>query len=307
MKRRIGLLITPVLFFMGCAENIHPEQQEDAILLAGKVEGSSANVPVTIGADYTVALPVAFARIENEGSYAGVNTALSATRGGGAFATEIRFTEPQYYQPVNSDKSEIRLVGWYPAVAPTAGVLTFDISQGATDVMLTQELSGTAERKFCTGESPFVFSHRLCQILVSVTATSEETVRRWGALTSVTIKNTPTNYIISLPCSAAVSGSTDVVLNQRGSTSKMSPVALSAGRYVECGYLLTLPQDTFLTVELSGSGGEHRLIEAPLPAGEVFRGGYIYHLRLNLDGGQPTPVTLTASGWGEEVNLDVEF
>lgn len=307
MKRRIGLLITPVLFFIGCAENILPEQQEDAIVLAGKVEGSSSGVPVSIGADYTVALPVAFARVDCDRTYADVNTALPATRVGGSAVSEIRFTEPQYYQPVNSARSETRLVGWFPAVTPVSGLLSFDISEGTTDVMLTQELTGTAERKFCTGKKPFVFSHRLCQIVVSVTAASEETVRRWGSLTSVKLKNTPTNYIVALPSTASVSGTTDVVLNRRGSTSKMPPVALSAGRYVECGYVLTLPSTNSLTVELSGSSGEHRLIEAPLPAGEVFREGYIYHLRLNLDGIQSVPATLTTAGWGEEVNLDIEF
>lgn len=296
-----------VLFLCACSHGEVQEMRGEVMSLTGRVEGSSSVVPVSIGADYTVALPVAFARVDCDRTYADVNTALPATRVGGCAVSEIRFTEPQYYQPVNSDKSEVRLIGWYPAVAPTAGVLTFDISEGVADVMLTQELTGTAERKFCTGKKPFVFSHRLCQIVVSVTAASEETVRRWGSLTSVKLKNTPTNYIVALPSTASVSGTTDVVLNRRGSTSKMPPVALSAGRYVECGYVLTLPSTNSLTVELSGSSGEHRLIEAPLPAGEVFREGYIYHLRLNLDGIQSVPATLTTAGWGEEVNLDIEF
>lgn len=299
--------MTPVLFFMGCVENIQPEQEENAILLAAKVEGSSSGASVTIGADYTFALPVAFARLDNDMTYAGLNTALSATRCGGASATEIHFTYPQYYQPVNSRGSDTHLVGWYPALPPVAGVLSFDISSGSTDVMLTQELTGSAARRFCSGDTSFVFRHHLCQIVVLVTASSEETVRRWGEITCVKIKELPTNYIITLPSAARVSGATDIVLNRRGSTSKMSPVALSAHSYAECGYLLTLPQRTSLTVELTGSGGEHRVIEAPLPAGEVFLPGYIYRLRLNVDGSEPTPGTLTASGWGDEVNLDVEF
>lgn len=275
--------------------------------LTGRVEGSATNVSVSIGADYTHALPVAFARIDNGMSYANVNEALSATRGAGASSTEILFNTPQYYQPVNSNNSESRLVGWFPAVAPVSGILSFDISEGSTDVMLTQELTGRADRPFCSSDNAFLFSHQLCQIVVSVTASSEETVRRWEALTSVRIKDMPTNYIVTLPSTATVSGTTDVLLNRRGGTSKMSPVVLSAGQYVECGYLLTLPQGTSLTVSLAGSGGEHRLMEAPLPKGEIFRGGYIYHLRLNLDGLQSSPCTLTSSGWGEEVNLDVEF
>lgn len=296
-----------VLFLCACSHGEVQEMRGEVMSLTGRVEGSSSVVPVSIGADYTVALPVAFARVDCDRTYADVNTALAATRVGGSAVTEIRFTEPQYYQPVNSVRSETRLVGWFPAVTPVSGLLSFDISDGTTDVMLTQELTGTAGHKFCAGDDPFIFSHRLCQIIVSVTASSEETVRRWGSLTSIKLKNMPTNYTVALPCTAAVSGATDVVLNRRGGTSKMSPVALSAGRYVECGYVLTLPSTNSLRVVLTGSSGEHRLIEAPLPAGEVFREGYIYHLRLNLDGIQSVPATLTTAGWGEEVNLDIEF
>lgn len=296
-----------VLFLCACSHGEVQEMRGEVMSLTGRVEGSSSVVPVSIGADYTVALPVAFARVDCDRTYADVNTALAATRSGGSAVTEIRFTEPQYYQPVNSARSETRLVGWFPAVTPVSGLLSFDISDGTTDVMLTQELTGTAGHKFCAGDDPFIFSHRLCQIIVSVTASSEETVRRWGSLTSIKLKDMPTNYTVALPSTAAVSGATDVVLNRRGGTSKMSPVALSAGRYVECGYVLTLPSTNSLRVVLTGSSGEHRLIEAPLPAGEVFREGYIYHLRLNLDGIQSVPATLTTAGWGEEVNLDIEF
>ena len=308
MKKSIGFSLVSVLFLYACSHGEVGEIRNEAMSLTGRVEGSSSNVPLSIGADYASALPVAFARIENDMTYADVNTALSAIRLGGAFATEIQFTSPQYYPPVHSNQSESRLVGWFPAVAPVSGVLDFDISEGYTDVLLTQELSGKADRPFCADDNSFVFSHRLCQIIVSATASSEETISKWGgALSSVRIKNMPTNYIVTLPCTATVSGTTDVVLNRRGGTSKMLPVALSAGRYVECGYVLTLPQGTSLTVALTGSSGAHRLIEAPLPAGEVFRGGYIYQLRLNLDALQPAPCTLTSSGWGEEINLDVEF
>lgn len=296
-----------VLFLCACSHGEVQEMRGEVMSLTGRVEGSSSVVPVSIGADYTVALPVAFARVDCDRTYADVNTALAATRVGGSAVTEIRFTEPQYYQPVNSVRSETRLVGWFPAVTPVSGLLSFDISDGTTDVMLTQELTGTAGHKFCAGDDPFIFSHRLCQIIVSVTASSEETVRRWGSLTSIKLKDMPTNYTVALPSTAAVSGATDVVLNRRGGTSKMSPVGLCAGRYVECGYVLTLPSTNSLRVVLTGSSGEHRLIEAPLPAGEVFREGYIYHLRLNLDGIQSVPATLTTAGWGEEVNLDIEF
>lgn len=307
MKKSIGFSLVSVLFLYACSHGEVGEIRDEAMSLTGRVEGSAANVSVTIGADYTHALPVAFARIDNDMSYADVNEALSATRGAGASSTEIRFNNPQYYQPVNSTNSESRLVGWFPAVTPVSGILSFDISEGSTDVLLTQELTGRVDRPFCEAGDPFLFSHRLCQIIVSVTASSEETVRKWGSLTSVTLKEMPTNYIITLPSTSTVSGTTDVVLNRRGGTSKMSPVVLSAGHYVECGYLLTLPQGTSLTVALTGSSGEQRLIQAPLPAGEVFCGGYLYQLRLNLDGLQSAPCTLTSSGWGEEINLGVEF
>lgn len=307
MKRRIVLLLSVALGFIGCAEPSDRDPEESAIRLSGRVAGAAAHLPVTIGADYTGALPVAFARVDGDASYSQVNAALAATRLGGADATEISFTEPQYYQRL-AKENETRLVGWYPAVTPEEGVLSFDISQGTTDVLLTQELAGTAGRPFCMGDTSFVFSHQLCRIVVSVTVSSRETVALWGSISSVTIKDLPTSYQIVLPCTAAgVSGSTDVVLKQRGGTFPMSPVALERGRYLECGYLLTLPQTASLTVDLQGSSGMRRVIEAPLPAGEVFRPGFAYELHLNLDAAQRVGGTLNASGWADEVNLDVEF
>ena len=315
MKKRIGLLITSVLFFGSCDENNPPELQNETLSLFGRVESSSSVGLVTIGADYTQALPVAFARLDNGASYAGVNSALLATRLGGASVTEIQLNnspsnqlnKPQPFQPTASADDVVRLVGWYPAVLPSSGVLRFDISGGATDVLLTQELAGTSGGSFCTETNPFLFRHRLCQLVVSVTATSEATVAKWGEIISVRIKNLPETYVVALPGTCSVSGTTDVVLNKRGGAEKMSPVSLSVDNYVECGYVLTAPSGSALTVELTGRSGECRTVEAPLPEGEVFRAGSLYRLRLNLDGLQPVKGALTASGWADEVDLDVEF
>lgn len=316
-KRRIGISFLSALLLFGCSPTDEFEDvRGEAITLTAKVEGSAVNRLVTIGANYTASLAVAFARLDQNPStgiypqtYADINSALIATRDGGINASEIHFDEPQYYQAgtVNNDT---RLVGWYPALTPKAGVITFDISDGATDVLLSQELVGNVNDKIGTESAPFLFRHQLCQIVVKVVATSAETVSRWGSVASVLVKDMPTSYIVTLPGGTQAVGSADLLLNLRGSTKKMFPVALSCDDFAECGYLLTAPRGKGLTLELTGGNGEKRIVEAPLPSGESFNSGYIYVLKINLDGGGGTESVdfkSTGTEWEDEVKLDVEF
>lgn len=313
MKRRIGLSVFSVLILCACSTDEPQELQNENMTLTAKVEGSTINRVIEIGANYTTSLVVAFARLDQNAStglyprtYTDVNTALCATRDGGTGATELCFDEPQYYQPAGAN-NDTRLVGWFPALTPKAGVITFDISDGATDVMLTQELVGNPSQKIGTDENPFFFRHQLCQLVVKVIATSQETVERWGTVSSVVVKNLPTSYIVTLPGGTQASGSADLVLNERGGAKKMSPVQLTSSGFSECGYLLTAPAGNRLTLELTGGNGERRVVEAPLPTGESFYSGYIYELKINLDGEDAVLHLGKAVHWEEDVNLDVEF
>ena len=309
--------VLSALVLWGCSTTDESaDVRSEAITLTAKVEGSAVNRVVTIGANYTTSLDVAFARLDQNPStglypaiYTDINSALNATRAGGAGVSEVYFDEPQYYQSGTSN-NDTRLVGWYPALTPKAGVITFDISDGATDVLLTQELVGNATEKIGTDDNPFCFRHQLCQLVVKVVATSQETVERWGTVFSVVVKDLPTSYIVTLPGGTQAVGSADLLLNLRGSKGKMVPVALSSDSFVECGYLLTAPRGKGLTLELTGGNGERRIVEAPLPAGESFNSGYIYVLTINLDGvGATESVDFKSTGtdWEDDVKLDVEF
>ena len=309
MERRIGIPVICVLVLSACSATEPQALQNESISPTAKVEGVTTN---KVGADFAAPLDVAFARLDQNIStglwaegYTDVNTALSATRGGGTDATGIRFDDPKYYQS-STINNETRMVGWYPAIIPSAGVLTFDSSDGATDVLLTQELTGNAEHKFGADKNLFIFGHKLSLILVSVIATSQETVNRWVSVASVSVKGLPTTYQITLPGDALATGTKDIVLNRRGGSGKMVAVELSSSCLVECGYLLTAPLGRALTLELVGGNGERRTIEAPLPDGEFFRPA-IYKLSLNLDGERLTAGGLTAGDWEEEIHLDVEF
>lgn len=314
-KRRVGISVLAVLVLFGCSTTDESQYiRSEAITLTAKVEGSAVNRVVTIGANYTTSLDVAFARLDQNPftgiypqTYADINTALIATRDGGTNASAVHFDEPQYYQTSTSN-NDTRLVGWYPALMPQAGVLTFDISDGATDVLLTQELVGNGNDKIGTETDPFFFRHQLCQVVVKVVATSQETVARWGTVASVVVKDMPTTYVVTLPGGTQAVGSADLLLNLRGSTKKMVPVSLSSDSFVECGYLLTAPRGTKLTLELTGGNGEKRIVDAPLPAGESFNSGYIYELKINLDEWQGATAGFgCATQWENDVKLDVEF
>lgn len=311
MKRRIGLSSAlAVLMFSACSTSEQSDLQREAMSPTAKVEGTNAQSAVTIGADYAAPLSVAFARLDQDAStglwpdyYTQTNHALSATRMGGTDVTEVRFEAPQYYL---SDVDS-RMVGWYPAIAPQAGVLTFDISDGATDVMLTQELVGNSDDKIGADGQPFFFRHQLCQLIVSVGATSDETVQRWATVDKVVVKQLPTSYIVTLPGGRAVAGAADMVLNRRGGAEKMLPVKLSAIHMTECGYLLTAPRGNKLTVELTGGNGEKRVVEASLPEGESFNSGCVYRLNLSADGGSLIPTMSPPAAWQDSIDLDVEF
>lgn len=314
MKRRIGLSVFSVLILCACSTNERQELQNESMTLTAQVEGSLTNRVIEIGADYTTLLDVAFARLDQNPStglyprtYADVNSSLFATRDGGTGVTELFFEEPQCYQAVGVN-NDTRLVGWFPAMTPHAGVLTFDISAGSTDVLLTQELVGNPTQKIGSNDAPFLFCHQLCQLVVKVMATSQETVERWGTVSSVVVKNLPTSYVITLPGGTRASGSADILLNERGGMTKMSPVRLTSTGFTECGYLLTAPVENRLTLELTGGNGECRVIEAPLPSGESFCSGFIYELKINLDGQHDAALNFNgATHWAEDVNLDVEF
>lgn len=314
MQRRIELSVLSVLLLSACSTYEPQGLQNETMTLAAKVEGSNANRIVEIGANYTTSLGVAFARLDQNTTtglyphtYTDVNAALSATRNGGADATQVCFDTPQYYQ-MAGQHSDTRLVGWFPAATPQTGVVTFDISDGATDVMLTQELVGNAAQKIGTEANPFFFRHQLCQLVVSVIATSSETVARWGTVASVLVKGLPTTYVVTLPGGTRAVGAADLLLNRRGGATKMPPVALSSTHFRECGYLLTAPLSDKLTLLLTGGNGEQRTVEAPLPPGESFCSGYIYQLKLNLDGqGDASLHFSTPAQWEENVDLDVEF
>ena len=314
MRRRIGMSVLSVLIFSACSTNEPQELQNETMALTAKVEGSKVNRVIDIGANYTTSLDVAFARLDQNPSsglypctYDDVNSALFATRDGGTDATKLYFDEPQYYQsPGQHD--DTRLIGWFPALSPKAGVLTFDISDGATDVMLTQELVGNTTQKIGTNDNPFFFRHQLCQLVVKVIATSQETVARWGTVRSVVVKKLPTSYLITLPGGTRASGLADILLNERGSAKKMSPVRLSSTGFAECGYLLTAPIANSLTLELTGGNGERLILEAALPVGESFCSGSIYELKINLDGQHDAAFNFSdAIRWEEAVDLDVEF
>lgn len=113
---------------------------------------------------------------------------------------DITFVTPQFYL---SSGAYTKLVGWAPSVASdsngntfttgtastfSAGTVTCPID-GATDIMLSQELQGNKEEANRFSASiPFAFNHLLTQIKVSAYAADAAGKEQWGAITAIKVK-----------------------------------------------------------------------------------------------------------------------
>ena len=294
----VRLLFACLLFASCSQESIIPSTDAEEIRLSGGINGLSASA-VTRGAidkDYSQNLSIRFARVDQgeDGSwpaYTTVATPLEATRAGGAGQTNIGFTKPQYYL-TRQDNNNTKLLGWYPASTykQSDATVTFDISGGTTDVMVTGEVIGNKVDKFGDSERTFTFSHLLTR--VSVRAFGDASAKdNWGVIKSVKVKAQPTSCILKLAdLTATWSGSSDLALKNSTNDAAMGDVSLdgktTTANTASCGYALFKPTATAsLTLVVETSQGGSRDVTVTLPAGatpQYFAAGTGYTVTLEF-------------------------
>ena len=237
--------------------------------IASSAEPASRAV---IDKGYSKTLYVSFARldqIEASGAYPAYSTVDSAflARWAGALtdndsqATTVRFCDPKFYLSRSSNNST-KFVGWYPAY-PTQTALGAGGSveipiDGATDIMLSEELTGSKAVRFGTYVSAghannriFHFGHKLTQLHFYAYAVDAYASSVWGKIKSIKLKSQRPTCKIVLPAAVSFTGTpVDLELTKK-KVSDDSAISYTSG--------LAFPFDTTVT---PGVANEQTLREA---------------------------------------------
>jgi len=235
-----------------------------------------------ISDSYASELPVNFARIDQsstDGSYSSysASTALDATRAAGSDKQQITFATLQTYLS-DATYNSSKLVGWYPRAALTSGAVTFTVD-GSTDIMLTNEVTGSPSAKFNQEAQAFTFAHQLTQLQLKVYAESNKAVTDWGTISTIKVKNQQTACTVTLPNQVTFSDGTESNVPFTGVTSAALPV----GSTVNSGYVM-IPEvaaSGTLTLEIVTTlgGTKNVTLTAPATGGLAKSNAYVYTLK----------------------------
>ncbi|MDE5579143.1 MAG: hypothetical protein K2I85_04240 [Alistipes sp.] len=303
--------------------------------VSGGITSDSGLSRAVIDKGYSKALYVSFARLdqnETTGTYPAYSSVDSAflAKWAGALtdddsqATTVRFCDPKFYLSRSSNNST-KFVGWYPAY-PTQTALGAGGSveipiDGATDIMLSEELAGSKAVKFGNFVSAghannriFHFGHQLTQLHFYAYAVDAYAPAVWGKIKSVKLKSQRPTCKIVLPAAVSFTGtradleltkkkvSDDSAINYTSGLAFTFDSAVAVGApneqtlreasAVECGYSLIAPVadadsggslSLLIVTEKAGSPAE--TIETPvtvtLPA-DGFEAGKAYNIYLRF-------------------------
>jgi len=235
-----------------------------------------------ISDSYASELPVNFARIDQsstDGSYSlySAATALNATRAAGSDKQQITFATLQTYLS-DATYNSSKFVGWYPRAAMTSGAVTFTVD-GSTDIMLTNEVTGSPSAKFNQEAQAFTFAHQLTQLQLKVYAESNKAVTDWGTISTIKVKNQQTACTVTLPNQVTFSDGTESNVPFTGVTSAALPV--SNANVVNSGYVM-IPEvaaSGTLTLEIVTSNGGTKTVTLPVTTALAKSNAYVYTLK----------------------------
>ena len=315
-------LLFACLLFASCSQDsVFPDTNAVEIHLSGDISGLSASTLTrgVIDKDYTQTLNVCFARLDQNGdgsypAYTTVSAPLAATRAGGPGQTIIGFTKAQYYL-TRQDNNNTKLLGWYPAGSydQANATVTFNVSSGTTDVMLTQEVTANKVDQFGASGRTFTFSHLLTRVSVKAfgDASAKDT---WGAIQSVKVKGQPTSCVLALADrSTTWSGSADLVLKNPTGDAAMGNVSLegktASNNTASCGYAMFKPtagNSLTLIVTTEKGGSRDVVVTLPGDASSSYASGTAYIVTLEFKSTIISPSAgITAWGTGSDVNADL--
>ena len=320
MNKKIRYILFALLALglsVACTKGEHPVWQPydtpEEIVLSAAI-GVETRAIVTNATD---GLQFNFARIDQniDGSYPvdySGSVALPVTRtygNAGSAATEIVFTVGQYYL-TRTTNNNTRLIGWYPRQPLTAGSITFDID-GDTDIMLSNELTGSKTDKFGTDTRVFTFSHLLTQIQVKAYADDPDGC---GKILSIALKDQETKCDVTLPVAPTASA---IAFSDRAATplplvekdidgtaiDYSSGIVLpnTSANAVVCGYAMIAPRESSDLLTLIIETANEGMKEVTLPAVAMEASvAYIVTLRFTSVG---VTFTFNVTDW---VDMDID-
>jgi len=285
MKRIISIMLCLPLLMTACKNDTEVDNPDSTpiTLLAniGSIGVETRGIGV-ISDSYASELPVNFARIDQsstDGSYSSYSdaTALDATRAAGSNKQQITFATLQTYLS-DATYNSSKFVGWYPRATLTSGAVTFTVD-GSTDIMLTNEVTGSPSAKFNQEAQAFTFAHQLTQLQLKVYAESNKAVTDWGTISTIKVKNQQTACTVTLPNQVTFSDGTESNVPFTGVTSAALPV----GSTVNSGYVM-IPEvaaSGTLTLEIVTTlgGTKNVTLTAPATGGLAKSNAYVYTLK----------------------------
>lgn len=307
MGQRLGksLLLGGLLLLSSCVQESFVAGDDDnsqpvEIELSGSVAPSSVDTRVVVDDDYVKdkKLPISIARVDQavDGTWATYMTdavVLNADRAKGEGATNVDFTQKQYYT-MRSKNNKTRLLGWYPQVDGSLVTisgespkqqLNFNISKGNMDVMLTEPVEADKTTPFGTSGKQLVFKHALTQITVKAYGDAAGATN-WGVIQSIEVVDVPSLYNVGLFNGNKVfTGSSDIKLNHPGADTAMgNNISIPNGlaNATTCGYAMFQPTatKTFQLKVTTSLGGAHTLTVSSPQA--TFAAGTSYEVVLNF-------------------------
>ena len=253
-------------------------------------------------------------------------------------ATAIKFYDPKFYLSRASNNST-KLVGWYPQTAfksGSNGVIEIAVN-GSNDIMLTEELEGSKDKRFGTyvsdgdaGNRIFHFRHQLTQLRFFAYGVDAAAPGVWGKIKSIKLKEQLPTCEITLPATVAFTGTAAhlALVKKKASGdanidygtdglefSFDSSVAADGDEQAnreksatECGYAMVAPIATggklTLIIETE-KGGERDDIAVSLPA-DGFKAGYAYNIYLRFSAITIEPKA-AISKWQTGGNVNIEM
>lgn len=291
MKKKSFIALSALLL-VACSSDNEPQiannmEQMEIKLTAGiESVNSSTRAGGIIDKDYLGELLLSFARIDMDADgnypingYKGISSTNATLND-----QQASFSTPQYYLARTASNSS-RMVCWYPQIAldETTAKATFDISDGDTDVMLSEDMSGSRSTNF----SSFTLKHLLTQLKIKAYSPSAVVSELWGTIKKIEIVDSPTEYIVTFPIDATsttytfAEGTTVQNISLKGYIEK--PISINPD-ILDCGHIMIPPATKIITLKITTEkGGVLGETEVTIPSFNYLKSN-AYQITLKFNG-----------------------
>ncbi len=210
----------------------------------------------------------------------------------------ITFDVTQYYLPDAAKKT--KLIGWHPqtSAAPatavqfstTDGTVTFEVD-GASDIMLSNEVEGGKDDKFSTDDAKQLkFGHLLTQVQIKAYAADDAAKTKWGKVKSIKLKGEGGKKckvtLAETPTVAFDPATSPADLTLQQETAGEVELGIGQANAVACGYAMFEPTASGaaipLTLLVETEHGGTQTVEIASDKVASFDKGKAYTLKLKF-------------------------